>query len=1851
MSSGSYPPARRRAFPTTSSSSSSSLSPYDSGSGSNASKRRRTTITASTSLGKLSTSSSSSLTPISSDYVVPPSDESEAEDYAAFQSSQSRHASTSPFKHIVVQESDQEDEDGVEDDREGAGQISTESELDIEQSARAVGQFISGARAVGAMVRAATRQAHDAQDQEEDPGADADVESGPLGQDGGETYSRLHLSTPTSKRMQRDDAGANSPSLAQLVTPSFRRPAGDQSSNASPLTPLGITLALTQRRAAAERAALDVPQSQNDLVIAGTPEEDDILEQLDVALMDASSAVNQQFGAGTEAAPTNLPAWQPSKEMEELVGMGEDVAMDGEEAADVEALLSTSRSASVAAAADPKSLQESTSTPAPGLTAEAQSSSAATAAGTDNKTDPPMSPSDPTQVLIGPPKPKKRKRPPASEADALNGLPPPDLTGDFIARSWSTRSNTLRSFFGSFAFDEQGQPINRRKFQHEIREASRHRIELDMLAAEGFHLDEGWNVEGLQARADLAWLRIERDHQAHLVGAALEVSEELRDRRKLRMATTSKIAKMVKLYWVRKADLEEKRVRAVERARKNLARWTGREVMKQWKLAADLVGGQLDEAERREHEREGRKQLKAILEQSSQLLSHQRSDLFGAEDEEEISDSEQEEEEELDDDDEEEEDDTDEDESQEEEDEDEEEAVEEKGAEEEGLDAEQGQAESRVDDDLNISDSEEEEIARPLWIQSRRSHMVSASEDEDEDLISDSGASLVEDPAESVVADSEEERVREQAGKNTGPVAATVQEPNPTSAEDAPSENTRERRPTVTIAEQATVVEADDDELSLIDDSGASLAESLLEEDSDSGTDQDVEMEDDSDGSSITSSSPQDDGGDADPVLIIGAEGSKKSEKLEIAIEEDTSKRWARFLVVDNVKGMPPAPAVLNPSPPHIVEIDEPVENTAPLTLALSPDSEGDDERSFGDDSSSVDIDLSTLANSSPGPAEQDRRRRGRSSASVTPLHDVVVRKNASGRRSQSRSTSVVSSVKGTEGEDGDGQNADKPKVRIPFLLRGVLRPYQHVGLDWLASLYNRKVNGILADEMGLGKTIQTIAVLAHLACEHGNWGPHLVVAPTSVMLNWEVEFKKFLPGFKILTYYGTQKERKEKRVGWMQENAFNVCITSYQLTLADAHILRRRSWQYLILDEAHHIKNFRSQRWQTLLGFKSRHRLLLTGTPLQNNLMDLWSLMYFLKPQGLSESMEQYSAFASLKDFQDWFSNPLDKAIEAGGPMSEETKQMVTTLHTLLRPYILRRLKKDVEKQLPSKHEHVITCRLSKRQRFLYNDFMSRAKTKESLASGSYMSIINCLMQLRKVCNHPDLFEERPILTSFAMDRSVAADFEIKELLIRRRFLQQDQRGGVDLGVLNGDVTTREHLSAISTRSISKLAATKRLPYYKTKIPPPLPVDTWSIEVFPKVQARTRLIASMQRWKHFANLNALRCARQPIYGAGVIEKVQRLGVRSPLPLDVVEQNRRRFWRRSDKVHEVVQSNVGRKLALDPILDRFTFVTPAVTAADMPRWALPGLEPSEHAELQDPDFDTLHSVATKQHIAFPETSLLQYDCGKLQQLDLLMRRLKQGGHRILIFTQMTKMLDILESFLNYHGYRYLRLDGATKVDQRQLLTERFNRDARIDAFILSTRSGGLGINLVGADTVLFYDLDWNAAIEAQCMDRAHRIGQTRDVHIYRFVSEHTVEENMLRKANQKRQLNTVVIQEGEFTTDTLIRNDWRDMFDEGGQTIAGVPVGRAAETLGAEADRHLKAVEDEEDVQAAAAVEEEVQLDRPDYEVMGQPAAGEGEDEANEGGEDGEEEEASLDRYMINFVKHEWDYFELLYRK
>lgn len=792
-------------------------------------------------------------------------------------------------------------------------------------------------------------------------------------------------------------------------------------------------------------------------------------------------------------------------------------------------------------------------------------------------------------------------------------------------------------------------------------------------------------------------------------------------------------------------------------------------------------------------------------------------------------------------------------------------------------------------------------------------------------------------------------------------------------------------------------------------------------------------------------------------------------------------------------------------------------------------------------------------------------------------------------------------------------------KIKPPLLLRGVLRPYQQSGLEWLASLHSNNLNGILADEMGLGKTIQTIALLAHLACDRGIWGPHLIIVPTSVLLNWEMEFKKFLPGFRILSYHGTTKRRKELRQGWANKYHFNVCITSYALASRDAHIFKRKMWYYMVLDEAHMIKNFKSQRWNILLMFRSFRRLLLTGTPLQNNLTELWALLQFLMSG---------TDFANLKEFGEWFSNPLERAIEMGTVLDDENLQRVSKLHTVLRPYLLRRLKRDVEKELPSKYEHLVLCPLSKRQRFLYDEFMSRAQTRDALQSGVYQKIANILMQLRKVCNHPDLFEVRPVITSFAMPRSAVADYEIKELLVRRRLLHEHEEGKVNLDLFGFHFIAQQDTPLTAALETRRLDATGLLLSATKNVGEPPPKDTRTVQGYLAYRSHYLQAQSAARRTQMGYINALRCSRIPIYSHEMLNVVRRCR-RSILPLSYLDL-KTSYLDTVTTSNAMVMSYEQRSQDLVGVIARFAFVPPPAVAMDIPRFALTGCQ--DALASCSSEFDRiLHLTSARLRIAFPDPSLLQYDCGKLQELSRLLRQKKAGGHRVLIFTQMTRILDILEIFLNFHGYLYLRLDGATKIEDRQYITERFNADARVFCFISSSRSGGVGINLTGADTVIFYDSDFNPQMDRQCEDRAHRIGQIRDVHIYRFISSHTVEEAMLMKANQKRSLDEIVIQKGEF--------DWRTIFEDD-----------------AELTKALGEFEDTEDAHAAAvAAQEEDVLEGADQADFG--AEGEGDmpetrqtrelelveptDDVNGNHGGG----GTVSDYMVSFVRSDYEFF------
>ncbi|PRP74645.1 putative global transcription activator SNF2L2-like [Planoprotostelium fungivorum] len=476
------------------------------------------------------------------------------------------------------------------------------------------------------------------------------------------------------------------------------------------------------------------------------------------------------------------------------------------------------------------------------------------------------------------------------------------------------------------------------------------------------------------------------------------------------------------------------------------------------------------------------------------------------------------------------------------------------------------------------------------------------------------------------------------------------------------------------------------------------------------------------------------------------------------------------------------------------------------------------------------------------------------------------------------------------------------------MIVGGKLKNYQLQGLQWLVSLYNNKLNGILADEMGLGKTIQTISLVGHLMEKKGDNGPFMVVVPLSTISNWTLEFSKWAPSVNVVVYKGKPSVRKQIYKDEIMNSKFNVVVISYEYVMMDKSDLSKIEWDYIIVDEGHRIKNRNSKLSNTLRQYMSRHRLLLTGTPLQNDLGELWSLLNFLLPQ----------IFNSSDNFEQWFNAPFAFAQKKGKmetiqPNEEETLLIIHRLHKVLRPFLLRRLKSDVESELPDKVETVLKCELSAMQKKMYktmmetksigiNDTTNKGRKKQGFN--------NTLMQLQKICNHPYVF-------------------------------------------------------------------------------------------------------------------------QPNY------------------------------------------------------------------------------------LQD------HNMVRVS--------------GKFSLIDRILPKLRQAGHRILIFNQMTSVMDIMEDYFQMMNWTYLRLDGTTKADERADMVRLWNEpDTQYWLFILSTKAGGLGLNLQTADTVIIFDTDWNPQADLQAQDRAHRIGQKNEVRVFRLVSQNSVEEKILERATFKLDVDAKVIQAGMF---------------------------------------------------------------------------------------------------------------------
>ncbi|POS85858.1 hypothetical protein EPUL_002519 [Erysiphe pulchra] len=746
----------------------------------------------------------------------------------------------------------------------------------------------------------------------------------------------------------------------------------------------------------------------------------------------------------------------------------------------------------------------------------------------------------------------------------------------------------------------------------------------------------------------------------------------------------------------------------------------------------------------------------------------------------------------------------------------------------------------------------------------------------------------------------------------------------------------------------------------------------------------------------------------------------------------------------------------------------------------------------------------------------------------------------------------------------------DDIEIEQPKLLQAQLKEYQLKGLNWLVNLYEQGINGILADEMGLGKTVQSISVMAYLAEKHGIWGPFLVVAPASTLHNWQQEITKFVPALKVLPYWGTGADRKVLRKFWdrrhmayTKDSAFHVLITSYQLVVSDVSYFQKMKWQYMILDEAQAIKSSQSSRWKVLLSFNCRNRLLLTGTPIQNNMQELWALLHFIMP----------SLFDSHDEFSEWFSKDIESHAQSNTKLNED---QLKRLHMILKPFMLRRVKKHVQKELGDKIEIDLFCDLTYRQRAYYNnlrnqisimDLIEKVTIGDDNDSGTLMNLV---MQFRKVCNHPDLFERADTsspfsFSSFAQCGSLlreGSNVEIKystrnaiEYILPKLIWQNG--GRIDLpgqdnwmagfkrkyvnelfSIFNPEYV-HENLTdnnafsflSLSGSSINQISNASRNCIFKRAVD--LVQESHHLDLLNVVYDEDN--HTFHPHHHILNIcdrnNQLSVAQNTNEGylnklfnianysweeSGLsrLEPCGEAKATAP-PIEVVCLSSG-----SNIEREKIMFNIPMRRALfgpSPSEER-ALITSQVDVSDFPQ---PKMLPTPSSEIK-----------RFTNIQVPSMRRFVTDSGKLAKLDKLLFQLKEGGHRVLLYFQMTRMIDLMEEYLTYRNYKYLRLDGSTKLEDRRDTVHDFQTRPEIFIFLLSTRAGGLGINLTTADTVIFYDSDWNPTIDSQAMDRAHRLGQTKQVTVYRMITRGTIEERIRKRALQKEEVQKVVMTGG-----------------------------------------------------------------------------------------------------------------------
>lgn len=794
---------------------------------------------------------------------------------------------------------------------------------------------------------------------------------------------------------------------------------------------------------------------------------------------------------------------------------------------------------------------------------------------------------------------------------------------------------------------------------------------------------------------------------------------------------------------------------------------------------------------------------------------------------------------------------------------------------------------------------------------------------------------------------------------------------------------------------------------------------------------------------------------------------------------------------------------------------------------------------------------------------------------------------------------------------------SEKPQVAAvtqPSLLNCKMKDYQLRGLAWLVSLYDQGINGILADEMGLGKTLQTISFLAYLCEKEDNWGPFLVVSPKATLHNWQQEVTKFCPSLRVLPYWGNKNDRNELRKYWShkrmyrRDSEFQVCITSYETLTVDEKYFNRVKWQYLVLDEAQAIKNSNSTRWRALLQFPCRNRLLLTGTPLQNKLSELWSLLHFIMP----------TIFDSHAEFADWFAKDIEGHAQNNKILDAST---LSRLRTLLDPFMLRRVKRDVESEMPPKTELQLPCTLSARQRQLYASIKANISSEELTGavgggnggggrqpqdnSDRNSKLMNLVMQLRKVCNHPETFERRVPQSSYQFQA-----------------LAPPAHVAPPPTVLMASNTT---MAPLDVTFISRSEVVFNVPRCLKELRDD--IDRRLVMMREQYGAWVPLRLREELYQGTTSLSIIR-----LCGGMSISEANDALVRGPKPwkwrvyggetdADLLSREEMFFFGTRDCDADMASSSLLRKahrLLLEPrgkilrrrvsqvilpghdspaqLVEKATRFLKAArvyipkAAAPVPDLYMPGDVAQAgkfcaDAVLPYPGFPRAGELRESKDvyevyraldgfygahvgtapIQMPEAGRLIADCGKMIVLDPLLRKLKAEGHKCLIYSQFTRVLDILEDYCGKTAYKFVRLDGQSALADRRDIVAEWQANEELFIFLLSTRAGGVGLNLTAADTVIFFDSDWNPTQDLQAMDRAHRLGQERPVSVYRLISRGTIEERMLIRAQQKNRINDLVIKGGGLNTDAEDSKEEAEIDD-----IAALLMGE--EDLGANID-------------------------------------------------------------------------------